>query len=295
MINKENLRSIIKSDNTALIKVKKQLAIINKLLSEIEPIKKEILILDDENDVAISFKQYLESTFGNLFTILISNNGDEALEIIKQRKSTISLLHTDLNHPGLYGIDLIKYMNKNLPGIKILVVTAYCTKDIAEICKKYSDFFLDKPIELKEYGETINKLLNLQMSLLLPYYLHDGFKDIFECYGFKVLWSNNREELENIIQSNEIDLALEWQHGEFDFTIRDLLSKNNKNIPIFLCLNWNGKLLIDYKELGYCDWLEVPFPSDDFWDKFYKVLPEHKRKILTFMKNLMQTLKTTNK
>ncbi len=66
--------------------------------------KKEILILDDKDDVANTYKDLIEFYFGNTFSVIITNHGNEALEIIEKRKKYISFISTDLHHPGLYGI-----------------------------------------------------------------------------------------------------------------------------------------------------------------------------------------------
>ena len=117
------------------------------------------------------------------------------------------------------------------------------------------------------------------ITLLLPCYL-DGFIPIFNRMGFAVLHSFNLKVLEIEIRKFNPDLALEWQHGPDDFQIRDVLMKCKKEVPVFLCLNWNNKVPPDFPRLGYHDYLSVPWELDDLMGKFHEALPESRKPIL---------------
>jgi hypothetical protein len=115
--------------------------------------------------------------------------------------------------------------------------------------------------------------------ILLSHYLIKEFSKIFKAYGFKVLYAETYQELEKLVETNQIDLAIEWQHGERDFTVRDLIRRYNKQTKIFLALNWNNKKPSDFDELGYCGFLEVPIKIKNIRVKFYNALPPAKKKI----------------
>lgn len=126
--------------------------------------------------------------------------------------------------------------------------------------------------ETEEFSDSI--------SLLLPYYLVDSFRYLFERIGFSVIHSDNRDLVEEAVRSAHIDIALEWQHGRDDYPIRDLLRKYGRQVPILLCLNWDGQFPPDFLNQGYQDYLVVPWTTDELMRKFYRVLPESKRPIL---------------
>ena len=98
--------------------------------------------------------------------------------------------------------------------------------------------------------------------------------------GFAVVHAFDPKVLEAEIKAFNPDLALEWQHGVDDFPIRDILRKCGKEVPIFLSLNWNGKIPSDFLNLGYRDYLPVPWEFDELFGKFYEALPESKRPML---------------
>jgi len=115
------------------------------------------------------------------------------------------------------------------------------------------------------------------ITLLLPYYLHEGFISFFNAMGFAVVHSPQAEALEKDITKHPIDLAVEWQHGPKDYPIRNLLKKHKKSIPIFLSLNWNGSVPQNLSSLGYQDYLKVPWKVIELKSKLYKALPKTKK------------------
>jgi len=88
------------------------------------------------------------------------------------------------------------------------------------------------------------------ISLLLPYYLDPTFGEIFQDFGFKVFWADNRADTEKIILENEPDLAIEWRYGDDDFPIRDLLRKHGRRTPVILALNRGCPLPDDPRAIG---------------------------------------------
>lgn len=118
------------------------------------------------------------------------------------------------------------------------------------------------------------------ITLLLPWYLVETFIHFFNLMGFSVIHSHSPEVLEREINQFHIDLALEWQHGPEDYPIRDLLRKCKKEVPIFLSLNWNGRVPSDFSALGYQDYLKVPWKIDGLMRKFYMALPAGRKPVL---------------
>ena len=119
-----------------------------------------------------------------------------------------------------------------------------------------------------------------RISFLLPYYLDDAFACIFEDIGFKVVWAESAEGIKSIVKENQVDLAIEWQHGRRDFPIRDQLRRTQKEVPVLLALNWNCKAPDDFPELGYRHTLVVPFDLTELLAKIFDVLPAEKRKLI---------------
>lgn len=88
--------------------------------------KENVLIVDDDYDMLELLHRNLKNW--NFHTYRASSV-NEALEILKS--SSIDLLITDLQMPGINGIELIKYANEHFPSVPKLVITGYPTIDSA--------------------------------------------------------------------------------------------------------------------------------------------------------------------
>lgn len=121
--------------------------------------------------------------------------------------------------------------------------------------------------------------LQEKVTLLLPYYLDDTFLRIFEAEGLRVVWAPTAKELEVLVAPLQIDLAIEWQHSEKDFTVRDMLRRLGKETPVFLALNWNCQVPRNFETLGYAGFFPIPFDLREMQQKFFSVLPEAKKMV----------------
>ena len=81
-----------------------------------------ILIVDDEPHVINMLIGLLEKT-GEDFDILYANNGQDALEIIK--KGRIDVLVTDIQMPGMNGVELVRAANSFWVNSRVIFFTAY--------------------------------------------------------------------------------------------------------------------------------------------------------------------------
>lgn len=111
-----------------------------------------------------------------------------------------------------------------------------------------------------------------KINVLLHFYLHEGFKKIFEGLGYRVIWADKKKELEELIQKNKIDIGLEWQQSGNDYTILNLVRKYHPDIPVLLMLNWNGQRPENFENLGYADVISSAPTVQEIREKFNKVI-----------------------
>ncbi|ALJ00531.1 response regulator [Rufibacter tibetensis] len=121
-----------------------------------------ILVVDDEADVQPLFQQRFrkEIRSGEVdFTFALS--GEEALAYMAQNKSKIILILSDINMPGMSGIELLHSIRHdyNSPPPVVMMVTAYNDQDNYEqAMKEGANDFLTKPLDfaiLKEKLKTV--------------------------------------------------------------------------------------------------------------------------------------------
>lgn len=119
---------------------------------------KNVLIVDDEKTFLLSLLEGLSSHTAE-FNTLIAENGKEASDVL--RSAQVDLVVTDLKMPEMDGFELLIHMNKNYPGIPVLVMTAYCTPDIKSRLETINAFpVLEKPLDFKELVENILRELS---------------------------------------------------------------------------------------------------------------------------------------
>lgn len=100
-----------------------------------------VILVDDETMLLDSLEIIL--SFNDMEIIGKAHDGNEALEILKNRDADLALV--DLNMKGMGGIELIGHIRKLYPQIKILVLTTfYDDKNITEAISNGADGYLLK-------------------------------------------------------------------------------------------------------------------------------------------------------
>jgi len=118
---------------------------------------KTILIVDDEPDILkiVSFR--LEA---NGYKILLAKNGQEALDLVQNKRPDIVLL--DLRLPDIDGCEVCRKIkaDKTLKDIPVIFLTASQFRNIKEMMKESkADDYLSKPFEPKELLEKVKKFV----------------------------------------------------------------------------------------------------------------------------------------
>lgn len=104
-------------------------------------VKKNILIVDDEQLIVKRVKTILEEYADTVFT---AYNGLEALEILK--KEEIYCVISDINMPKMNGVELIKKIRAQGNEVPFIFYTGHGNRDLMMEAIKYGAFdFLNKP------------------------------------------------------------------------------------------------------------------------------------------------------
>lgn len=117
--------------------------------------KANILIVDDDYDMLELLQRQLQEQ--NFHTYKASSVV-EAINILKF--NAVDLLITDLQMPGISGMELIKYVEEHFPNVPKLVITGYPSVDGAlSAIKSGALDYLVKPFTTMELKEAIEKSL----------------------------------------------------------------------------------------------------------------------------------------
>ncbi|MEW5743052.1 MAG: response regulator [Myxococcota bacterium] len=114
----------------------------------------DVLVVDDE-PVITSLLQSVLGRLGHRVTTV--NSSARALELMTAGK--FDLLITDKNMPGLSGVDLAKAARERQPGLLVMLITAFASKESASELRKLGiDDYIKKPFELDDLVTRVRDL-----------------------------------------------------------------------------------------------------------------------------------------
>ncbi|MCC6215355.1 MAG: response regulator [Polyangiaceae bacterium] len=96
-----------------------------------------ILVVDDEPDVESLFRQHLRREIRDgTVSFRFAESGDEALRILDECGPGLDMvIFSDVNMPKMSGLELLAILRKRYPQLRIFIVTAYGTEEMAEEVK----------------------------------------------------------------------------------------------------------------------------------------------------------------
>jgi DNA-binding NtrC family response regulator len=171
--------------------------------------KGKILIVDDEEDILLVFKDILEEEG---YFVEIANKPEEALE--KLKINVFDLVLSDMRMPKMTGEEFLEKLREFNKFTSFIVMTAYGTINNAVECMKKGAFhYIQKPIDFNDpkvwkiIDEAIQKSKLIQENLKLK----DEIQKVKEKTEIDYIITQNSKMLELINQVKKI--------APFDFTV----------------------------------------------------------------------------
>ncbi|HYY84972.1 MAG TPA: response regulator [Beijerinckiaceae bacterium] len=109
-----------------------------------------ILVVDDESDIEMLFKQQFRRELREgRFVLDFAGSGDEALAKMKANGAgSLILLVSDINMPGMSGLDLLVRIKEERPDLPVLMITAYGDASTRKVAlERGADGLLTKPLD----------------------------------------------------------------------------------------------------------------------------------------------------
>jgi two-component system chemotaxis response regulator CheY len=123
----------------------------------------KILVVDDEADVQPLFLQrFRKELRANEFEFDFALSGEEALDFMKKGHSQIVLILSDINMPGMSGIELLSEIRLNYhePEPVVMMITAYGDdENRRQADENGANDFLTKPLDFNLLKEKLKYLL----------------------------------------------------------------------------------------------------------------------------------------
>ncbi len=123
----------------------------------------KLLIVDDEKDVAVLYEQrFRRETASGEFSLHFAFSAEEALQYMKGLNPfDLVLIMSDINMPGMNGLELLRETKKLFPYLKVVMVSAYGDDQNKEIANGLgADNFLTKPVDFTSLKEVIRSLVS---------------------------------------------------------------------------------------------------------------------------------------
>ena len=124
--------------------------------------KSRILVVDDEKDIQTLFEQrFRKEIRSNEVEFVFAFSGEDALAYLNQHQHEAVLILSDINMPGMSGLDLLKHIKQKYhkPPPVVMMITAYGDAENFNIAKELgADDFLTKPVDFTILKEKLKKI-----------------------------------------------------------------------------------------------------------------------------------------
>jgi response regulator RpfG family c-di-GMP phosphodiesterase len=88
--------------------------------------RETILVVDDSEHIQEFLTEFLGK---NGFNVLVAADGEEAIRVLE--REPVDVLLTDLNMPGVTGMDLVRHAHEHHPDLIVVIMTGYASLETA--------------------------------------------------------------------------------------------------------------------------------------------------------------------
>lgn len=122
--------------------------------------KVKVLVVEDEHIILKYIAQKLKDADPDVEIIGLAEDVPAAMEIM--RANPPDILFTDIEMPGMDGIELIGWAKKHFKDMHVVVISGYSNFDYAKAALRYGVFdYLLKPIEKETLGQVLHEIKQL--------------------------------------------------------------------------------------------------------------------------------------
>ncbi len=116
------------------------------------------MIVDDERDVEFLFRQrFRRELREGTIQFCFAFSGDEALAYLRSLTTPdVVLILSDINMPGMTGLELLKTVKTHFAQLKVCMITAYGDQHNYQTAMQYgADDYFTKPIDFEKLKKEV--------------------------------------------------------------------------------------------------------------------------------------------
>jgi DNA-binding NtrC family response regulator len=118
----------------------------------------KIMVVDDEQDMKLLFEQrFRKEIKSGQIAFRFAFSGEEARDYLKSNGTdNVNKILSDINMPGMNGLELLKWIKENYPELKVAMITAYGDQNNYNQAIEYGcDDYMTKPIDFDQLKEKV--------------------------------------------------------------------------------------------------------------------------------------------
>jgi len=193
----------------------------------------KILVVEDEPEV----RDYLGIALkGQGYATEFAEDGDEAIQCLRQPDSDIGLMLLDIIMPRKDGLDTLREVRQFDSRLPIVMLSGSCsTPHVIGAMKGGADDFLQKPVSLDQLGRAIEKALASKSTLPLRELPDRPTRSV---EAFFPSWAHKIEKMLDQVGESEIPVLLRGETGVGkEVLARQLHARSRRKDKPFLKVN----------------------------------------------------------
>ncbi|MCG2589634.1 response regulator [Rhodohalobacter sulfatireducens] len=123
----------------------------------------KFLVVDDEKDVEMLFRQkFRKEIRKGEIELIFAFSGEEALSVLNSSNPPdVVYVFSDINMPGMTGIELLEKIKSEYPEINVSMISAYGdNENYNKAIESGAKEFFTKPIDFESLRSEIYNMLN---------------------------------------------------------------------------------------------------------------------------------------
>ena len=128
-----------------------------------------VLVVDDEADAELMFRhKFRKEIKAKKTDFHFARSASEALAYLEQpaHRTEATLILSDINMPGMNGLELLRVIKQKYPHLPVLMVTAYGDETSQQTAKDYgASGFINKPVDFTQLKKDIFSLVERSSAI----------------------------------------------------------------------------------------------------------------------------------